>query len=121
MKKLLSLFLLFTFLFSCSKKSEHTADIPGSVVGNWGYSGSDGSFLNLTKQGTIEKRKWDTVLTVQYNRYEVLTDSTIKFFNNSSDSIVAKYSLTDNATILHLSGACFYDCDESFGRILLTD
>lgn len=117
MKKWLSFSTLFILLLSCSKKSEQ-ADIHNSVVGNWAYSAHDGSYLLLNEDGSVEKRKWDTTLTVQYSHYEILSDSTIKFFDDNSASIVAKYSFSDNATMLHLSGACFYDCDEWFGRIM---
>ena len=63
-------------------------------------------------------RKWDTVLNTPYSRYEVLGDSTIKFIKPNNDTVVAKYNLTDNNILLHLSGACFYNCDEWFGKIL---
>jgi hypothetical protein len=119
MRKWLFLSTLF-ILLSCSKKSER-ADIHKSAVGNWGYSAHDGSYLILSKEGSVEKRKWDTTLTVQYSHYEILSDSTIKFFDDNSASIIAKYSLSDNANMLHLSGACFYNCDEWFGRILPID
>lgn len=110
---------LVVALFSCKKEIKGSVD--GPIVGNWSLTGADGSFLNLTKEGHVEKRKWDTTLNVQYDRYQVLTDSTVKFFRNGGPSVVANYSLSNNNLILDVSGACFYACEEQFGRILPTD
>lgn len=121
MKKLLPVCTVFILILSCSKNNEKM-ETPRSIIGNWNYSGNSyGSFLGLTKEGSVEKTKLGTTLPTQYNRFEILSDSTIKFFSNNNASIVAKYSLSDNANMLHLSGACFYDCDEWYGRILPID
>ena len=121
MKLLFVLTLCLIVFLGCNKKDKLSKTI-SPVAGNWGYAGSDGLFLKLSSNGKAEKWTWDTIHYIQYNHYEIVNDSTIRFFLKIiGPPVIAKYTLSNNNRILHLSGACIYDCEETFGRILSTD
>lgn len=120
MKVLLALIMATASIAACNEKDVLPA-AESAVTGFWGRSGSDGRFLVLTNDGKVQQKKWDTIVPGTYYRYEVLTDSTMKFFKVIGQSVVAKYSLSQNNNILQLSGACIYDCEETFGRVLPFD
>ncbi|MFT3949678.1 MAG: hypothetical protein QM763_22125 [Agriterribacter sp.] len=113
---LLPAFFIMLFL-SCKKEEKRQDEYVLTAVGNWGLQGESGLYLYLNEDGSIGKRRADTVLSVQYNRYKILGDSIIHFYKPGGDSIIAKYYLEDRGLMLHLSGACIYDCEEWFGRM----
>ena len=120
MKLLAAAILLVTLACACSRSND-TPIIRSSIVGNWSLMDSpavDGVFLNFIENGQIEHRKWDTLLPIQYNRFAIINDSTVRLFKQSG-SVDAIFHI--NHMTLTLEGACIVHCIENYGRILATD